>query len=80
MQHITVLRQLANEHISHFNDLAAKGMARSIELQTECVLETLAEVAYRCNYKALYRAIADRKNQLELHRILSPITVMGVAA
>lgn len=80
MPHIRVLRQLANEHIAQFNHLAAKGMAASIELQTECALETLSEVACRCNYSALYVAISERKNQLEHHRILSPITVMGVDA
>lgn len=80
MPHIRVLRQLANEHIAQFNHLAAKGMAKSVELQTECTLEALAEVAYRCHYSALYAAISDRKNQLEQHRILSPITVMGVLA
>ncbi|MBU3824162.1 MAG: hypothetical protein H9917_04990 [Candidatus Oceanisphaera merdipullorum] len=80
MQQITVLRQLANEYITLFNQHAAKGMANSIELQTETALEALAEVAYRNQYAALYRAISDCKNQLEQHRIISPVSVVGVEA
>lgn len=77
MQHITVLRQLANEHIHQFNRMTAKGLAASVEVQTETALETLAEVAERCGYPELYRLITDRQHLLELHDILPLITVMG---
>lgn len=80
MQHITVLRQLANEHIHQFNRLVTKGMAASIEVQTETALETLAEVADRCGCAELYSQITDRQHLLELHQVIAPITSRGVAA
>ncbi|MDO6525415.1 hypothetical protein Q4519_06930 [Motilimonas sp. 1_MG-2023] len=73
MQHITVLRQMTNYHIAQFNRYAVNGMAASVEFQTECILEVLAEMADRCDYADDYRAISDRINQLHLHCVIDPV-------
>lgn len=77
MQQITIIRQMANEHLADFNRMARKGIAESTELQTECVLETLAELAHRSGFNELYQQITDRQHKLELHTVLAPITARG---
>lgn len=77
MHQMTLIRQMANEHLSQFNRLVTKGLAGSTELQTEVALETLAELAHRSGYSELYRQITDRQHLLELHTVLAPITVRG---
>lgn len=75
MQQITIIRQMANEHLADFNRLTLKGVAESAELQTECVLETLAELAHRSGFNELYQQITDRQHKLELHTVLDLIAV-----
>lgn len=77
MQHITLIRQMANEHLAQFNRLVCKGMAASLEVQTETALETLAELAHRSGFNELYRQITDRQHLLELHTVLDLITARG---
>lgn len=79
MQQNIIIRQLANEHITHFNKLARSGQAASMELQTEVVLETLAELAYRNNLMALYEQINERKHALWLHAPMASITAGDAA-
>ncbi|MFP2768358.1 hypothetical protein [Oceanisphaera sp. KMM 10153] len=77
MQQITLIRQMANEHLAEFNRLACKGLAAGTELQTECALETLAELAHRSGFDELYQQITNRQHKLELHTVLAPITTRG---
>lgn len=77
MQHITVIRQLANEHLAHFNRMVRHGHASSVELQVEAALETLADVAHRLGANKLYSQIADRINTLHQRAVLAPVTAIG---
>ncbi|WP_445399912.1 hypothetical protein [Zobellella sp. An-6] len=78
MTQTNAIRQVANDFLAQYNRLACRGQAATLELQTECVLEALAEVAHRCGQNELYRQITDRQHQLEQHTVLAPITAMGV--
>lgn len=79
MQHITLIRQMANDHLAQFNRFADKGRAEGLELQTEVALETLAELAYRLGDAELYRQITDRQHLLELHQPLALLEVLHEA-
>ncbi|MGP7732875.1 hypothetical protein [Oceanimonas smirnovii] len=77
MTQLNAISQVANGYLNEFNRLARQNQAAGMELQTECALEALAEVAHRCGYDALYEEIAERKNALWLHAPMASITAGG---
>lgn len=78
MTQLNAIRKAANSRINAYNHLVRNQQSRSIELQTECALEVLAELADDLGALAMYQQITDRMHQLDQHRVLAPITVMGV--
>ena len=80
MTQLTAIRKAANSRIHAYNQHVRNHQARGIEFATECALEVLAELADELGALAMYQQITNRIHQLEQHRILSPITVMGVEA
>lgn len=80
MTYIHAIRKAANDRINHYNQLVRRHQSRNMWLQTECALEVLAELADELGAGAMYQQITDRMHQLEQHRILAPITVMGAEA
>ena len=77
MTQLNAIRKAANSRIGAYNHLVRNQQSRSIELQTECALEVLAELADDLGALAMYQQITDRMHQLDQHRVLAPITVMG---
>ncbi|ATG72894.1 hypothetical protein AN401_02660 [Zobellella denitrificans] len=80
MTQLNAIRKAANDRIHNFNQLVRVGQSRSIEFATECALEVLAELADELGALAMYQQITNRMHQLEQHRVLAPITAMGVQA
>ncbi|OYD24716.1 hypothetical protein [Oceanimonas baumannii] len=77
MTQINTISQVANGYLNEFNKLARQNKAAGMELQTECALEALAEVAHQSGYDALYEQITERKNALWLHAPMASITAGG---
>ena len=80
MAQLTAIRKAANDRINIWNQMARRQQARSIEHTTESALEVLAELADELGALAMYQQITNRMHQLEQHRVLAPITAMGVQA
>lgn len=80
MTQLTAIRKAANSRINAYNQLVRRQQSRGIEFATECALEVLAELADELGALGMYQQITNRINQLEQHRVLAPITVMGVGA
>ena len=78
MTQLNAIRKAANERIKNYNQLVRCQQSRGIELQVECALEVLAELADELGALGMYQQITDRLHKLDQHRVLSPITVMGV--
>ena len=75
MTQLNAICKAANGRIQAYNHLVRNQQSRSIELQTECALEVLAELADDLGALAMYQQITDRMHQLDKHRVLAPITV-----
>lgn len=78
MTQLNAIRKAANERIKNYNHHVRCQQARGIEFATECALEVLAELADELGALGMYQQITNRIHQLDQHRVLSPITVMGV--
>lgn len=80
MAQLIAIRKAANSRINAYNQLVRSQQSRGIEFATECALEVLAELADDLGALSMYQQITSRINQLEQHRVLAPITTMGVGA
>ncbi|OIN09098.1 hypothetical protein [Oceanisphaera psychrotolerans] len=78
MTQLNAIRKAANERIYAYNQLVRRQQSHSIEFATECALEVLAELADELGALGMYQQITNRIHQLEQHRVLAPITAMGV--
>lgn len=78
MTQLSAIRKAANWRIKNYNHHVRCHQASGIELQTECALEVLAELADDLGAFAMYQQITHRMHQLEKHQVLAPITAMGV--